>query len=117
MKTVISIVICFILSACSGASSLTEAERQKLDPRLVRLLSGDSVADSDLDSSLRKEGAKEYGVIIRSDNVDEVKQAGIHVGSAFNNILTARVTLAELRKILALPSVRSVQSSSKNFPH
>jgi hypothetical protein len=117
MKTIFCAAVCLVLGACSTTTSLTEVERQKLDPQLVRLLNGDSGTDSDFDSTVRKDGAREYGVIIRSDNADEVKKAGIQIGSAFNNIITARVTPAELRKILTLPSVRSVQSSSKNYPH
>ena len=110
------IVLSLLLSACLTTRPLTEAERQKLDPQLIRLLNGDAATDSEYDTSIRSDGTKEYGVIIRSKNVEEVRQAGIQIGSAFNDVITARVTPAEIRKILALPSVRGVQSSSKNHP-
>lgn len=106
-----------LLAGCSSTTELTEAERQKLDPQLTMLLRGDIVAESDLDAGLRKDGTKEYGVIIRSKNVEEIKQAGIQIGSAFSDVITARVTIPELRKILSLASVRAVQSSSKNRLH
>ena len=106
-----------ILVGCSGTTELTEVERQKLDPPLLMLLLGEAVAESDLDASLRKDGTREYAVIIRSKNADEVKSAGIKVGSVFSDVITARVTIAELRKILSLSSVRAVQTSSKNYPH
>ena len=105
-----------LLAACASTTELTEAERQKLDLPLLKLLSGEAVAESDFDASLRKDGTREYAVIIRSKNVDEVKSAGIQVGSVFSDVITARVTIAELRRILSLSSVRAIQASSKNYP-
>ena len=106
-----------LLAGCSSTTELTEVERQKLDPQLTMLLRGDIVAESDLDAGIRKDGSKEYGVIIRSKSVEEIKQAGIQIGSAFSDVITARVTIPELRKILSLTSVRAVQSGSKNRTH
>jgi hypothetical protein len=106
----------FILVGCSGTRELTEMERQKLDPPLIMLLRGDSASGSDLEIGLRKDGTKEYSVIIRSKDVEEIKQAGIQIGSSFNDVITARVSILELRKILGLASVRAVQASSKNRP-
>jgi hypothetical protein len=105
-----------VIAGCSSTIQLSEAERQKLDPQLTMLLRGDAVSDSDLDVGLRKDGSKEYAVIIRSTNVEEMKQAGIQVGSAFSDVITARVTIPELKKILGMASVRAVQASSKNRP-
>jgi hypothetical protein len=106
-----------ILVGCSSTTVLTEVERQKLDPPLLMLLRGEAVAESDFDASLRKDGTREYAVIIRSKDADEVKSVGIQVGSVFSDVITARVTIAELRRILSLSSVRAVQASSKNYPH
>jgi len=106
-----------ILVGCLSTTELTEVERQKLDPPLLMLLRGEAVAESDFDASLRKDGTREYAVIIRSKNADEVKSAGIQLGSVFSDVITARVTIAELRRILSLSSVRAVQASSKNYPH
>ena len=106
-----------ILVGCLSTTELTEVERQKLDPPMLMLLRGEAVAESDFDASLRKDGTREYAVIIRSKNADEVKSAGIQLGSVFSDVITARVTISELRKILSLSSVRAVQTSSKNYPH
>ena len=114
--TIIASLI-LILVGCSSTKELTEAERQKLDPQLTMLLRGDAVADSDLDVGPRTDGSKEYAVIIRSKNAEEIKQAGIQIGSAFSDVITARVTISELRKIVGLASVRAIQASSKNRPH
>ena len=105
-----------MVAGCSSTRELTDMERQKLDTQLSMILRGDA-AESDVDVGLREDGSKEYGVIIRSKNVEEIKQAGIRIGSAFSDVITARVTIPELRKLLSLPSVRSVQASSKNRLH
>jgi hypothetical protein len=109
-------LLLFSALGCTATAPLTEVERQKLDPLLTTLLRDEKVPESDYDTGLRKDGAREYAVIIRSKNVDEIRQAGIQVGSAFDDVITARVTIQELRKILSLSSVRAVQASTKNRP-
>lgn len=88
----------------------------KLDPALMKLLEGEAVNDSDYDVNVRSDGVKEYSVIIRSNNVDDLKSAGIRVGSTVSDIITARVTVQELRKALGIPSVRVVLNSTKSYP-
>ena len=88
----------------------------KLDPALTRLLNAERVVEADYDSSVRPDGTKEFAVIIRSKNVEDIKSAGIKVGSVFSDVITARVSLAELRKIVQLGSVRFVLLGSKNYP-
>lgn len=102
------------LFGCSGSGRLSDADRAKLDPPLQRLLSGKQIAETDYDISIRQDGTKEYAVIIRSRNPDEVKSAGIRISSAYGEVLTARVSRDELAGLLRLPSVRFVESSSRN---
>ena len=109
-------VLLLMFAGCSSTKELTETERQKLDPALMMLLSGDRISDSDYYAGTRSDGTKEFAVIIRSKNADELKNVGIQIGSAFDDVITARVTIQELRKILSLQSVRAVQASSKNRP-
>jgi hypothetical protein len=104
-----------LLFSCSGAR-LSDVERSKLDPALQRLLSGERVVESEYDTAIRPDGSKEYALVVRSSNVDELKKAGIQVSSVFGDVVTVRVTLEELRKVVALSTVRSVQNGSKNFP-
>ncbi len=116
MKTLMIAFCCLALAACSGSMHLTDLERSKLDPVLARLFEGNAVNDSDYETNFRSDGEKEYGVIIRSDNVDEIKAAGIRVGSATGDVITARVTIVELRKVLGISSVRAVQNSTRSYP-
>ena len=104
------------LCACSSASDLSIEERAKVDPAIMRLLSATGFDEADYDVGVRPDAVKEYGIIIRANNMNELQSVGIKIQSVFGNVITARLTLAELRKILSLPSVWAVENGSKNYP-
>ena len=103
--------------ACSGTSDLSKEERAKVDPALMRLLSGTGVDEREYDVGIRSSGVKEYEVIIRADKTEELQSAGVKIQSNFGNVVTARLTVPELRKVLRLTSVRNVENGSKNYLH
>jgi len=69
------------------------------------------------DMTRRPDGTREYGIIIRTTSVDSLRAAGIRIQSVFGDVITARVSVDELRTIVRLPSVRAVQSGGKNTLH
>ena len=117
MPRTLIMTLCFLLAACAGSTGLTEAERSKLDPGLLKLVLGERPVSKDDVTSLRPDGAREFAVIIRSTNADELKKMGIPIGSVFSEIVTARVTLAELRKVVSLNSVQAVQAGATDQLH
>jgi hypothetical protein len=117
MMRVIAVAWLLSLTACSSTSDLSKEERAKVDPAIMRLLSGDGVDEKEYDVGTRSDGAKEYEVIIRANTTEDLRSAGIKTLSAFGNVLTARLTLPELRRILRLTSVWSVENGSKNQLH
>lgn len=110
-------LLTILLVSCSGGNRLSDAERSKLDPGVQRLLTQERIVESEYDTSVRPDGSKEYGLVVRSNNADELRKAGIRVASVFGDVVTVRVTPEELRKLVGLSSVRSVQNGSRNFPH
>jgi hypothetical protein len=117
MTRLITAALMLSLCGCSITSDLSKEERAKVDPAIMRLLSGIEFDEKDYDVGVRPDGVKEYEVIIRANQTEELQSAGIKIQSVFGNVLTARLTLPELRKILSLSSVRSVENGSKNYPH
>jgi hypothetical protein len=117
MKSIFPVMWLLLMCACSGSSELSTEERSKIDPAIMKLLSGSVVDEQAYDVGLRPDGTKEYEVIIRLTTTDELRSAGIRIQTAAGSVATARVTLGELRKILHFPSVRSVENSSKNTVH
>jgi hypothetical protein len=110
------IILSVFSLTCMPRSALTKEEMNKLDPTLQRLVSGENVGEDELGSTVRANGAKEYGVIVRSSDPDELKNAGFHLNSVFGEVVTVRVTTDELRRLVKLPSVRFVEAGSKNYP-
>lgn len=118
MNGIMIVVLCSMVALqCGGGRSLSQEEMAKLDPHLQRLLTETSPSDTDYDVSVRGDGVKEYGVIVRSDRPQELRDAGIKVGSVFGDVVTARVSLDELRQIVGLASVRAVEQGSRNQVH
>jgi hypothetical protein len=105
------------LIGCGSTTGLTPEERSKLDPAIARLLSASDVDERAYDVGVRSDGVKEFGVIFRTNAAEELKSAGARVQSVTGDIVTARVSLAELRTIIKLHSVRSVENGSMNYLH
>ena len=107
--------LCILLGGCARPLP-TDREMAKLDPPLQKLIGGDAIAEGDFDVSNRPGGEKEYGVIIRSSNPEDLRSSGILINSVMGDVITARLTVEEMRRVLTIPSVRAVQNSSKNYP-
>jgi len=114
MVRVPAILLLFFVASCCGSRELNSSERAKLTPGLLALLTEESAPDELFDVSERADGTKEYGIIIRSTNPDELRAQGIKVQSAIGDVITARVSKEQLRSLLSLPSVRSVNQGNKN---
>jgi hypothetical protein len=112
----LAIVLSSVLTLhCSPTKSLSEAEKAKLDLPLMYLLTGKPVEENRLDILTRSDGTKEYAIIIRSDHSEEIKEMGIAISSVFGDVIVARATIKEIRKIVSLSSVRAIEVGSKNI--
>ena len=105
------------LCACSSTSDLSKVELAKADPAIRRLLSAAEVDEREYTVGVRPSGVKEYEVIIRANSTEELRSAGVRILSTFVDVFTARLTLPEVRRVLNLSSVRSVENGSKNQLH
>jgi hypothetical protein len=112
-----SLLLMFFLLSCGGPPTLTDQERAKLDPYLQSLVTEGTVSADRYEMTVRPDGTREYGIIVRTTSVDSLRAAGIQVQSVFGDVVTARVTVDELRVIARLPSVRAVQNGGKNMLH
>jgi hypothetical protein len=111
-------LVCAALALqCGHGNSLSQEEMAKLDPGLRQLYSPTPPGDASYDVSVRANGVKEYGVIIRSTSPQDLRDAGINPGSIFGDVITARVSLEELRRVVALPTVRAVEQGNRNEIH
>jgi hypothetical protein len=98
---------------CSSPQSLSNTEKAKLDAPLIRLLTGAQVDNSLVDETIRPDGTREYAVIVRSEHPQDIQVLGVPVSSISGNMIVVHATIEELRKIVSLPTVRSLESGSK----
>jgi hypothetical protein len=107
-------VLALLSIQCSSPKPLSDAEKAKLDSHLIQLFSGKQMNENLVTETLRDDGSIEYAVIVRSEHPEEIKALGIEVSSVFGDVIVVHATIDELRKILLLPSVRSMQAGSRN---
>ena len=117
-QSVSLVLLALLLSACSpGVTRLTPEEEKKFDPALRALLAGEAVREADYDVFPGSGSEKEYAVIVRADDFNDVRQGGYAVMSAFGEVGVVRATLAQMRRLAAMPGVRSITNGSKNQLH
>jgi len=106
-----------LLAGCATTGTeLTPAEKAKLDPALQRLLTGATTNRAEYDVTTGKSGEETYGVLVRTDNADELKSAGFNVTSTFGDVAVVRATIPAIRSLLRLPSVRNVSNGTRSYP-
>jgi hypothetical protein len=115
IRPLLACIVLFCVS-CGETARLTDNEKAKLDPDLQALFETPEPSDDRYEVSVRPDGSREYALVVRTSDPAELRAAGIAVGSVFGDVVTVRVTKAELRRILSLHSVRAVQNSTKSFP-
>ena len=113
----LALLCSFLTFQCGPGTSLTREEMAKLDPGLQQLFAQSPPTDTSYDVSVRANGVKEYGVIVRSSSPQDLRDAGLQVGSVFGDVITARVSLEELRRIVSLPTVRAVERGTRSEIH
>lgn len=112
------LLLALFFAGCTTTRDLTPGELTKLDARLQSLLAADTrTAPGDVDTSLRPDGEREYGVIIRGGTSEELRKAGIPVAGGIGDILTARVTVEELKTLARIGAVRSIECAKLVSPN
>ena len=108
-------ILAVLLAGCAATGpQLTPLEVEKLDPALQRLVLGTPAGPAEYDITPGPSGEDKFGVLVRTDNVNDVRNAGYAVTSAFGDVAVVRVTIAQLRSLVTLPSVKNVTNGSKN---
>ena len=104
------------VAGCGSSSKLTEDELQKLDANLRLLVQG-KTPEGDLSSTVRSDGTTVYSVFIRATNPSRVREARIPINSTSGNVLTARLSVDEIRRAARLETVTRIESSGQAKPH
>jgi hypothetical protein len=107
-----------LLSACTLNDQISPETMNKLDARLQLLVDVDAGKGIAPEPVGRNEYGKDlYGVIIRTGNAEQLRDAGLKLDAVAGIIVTARLTKAEILLAAGLESTQSVEADSGlNFP-
>jgi hypothetical protein len=108
-------LLLFCSISCTGERELTLEERGKLDPELQGILSG-TRADTLTSSTVRPDGTREYSVIIYGNDPPSLQRRGYRIQTILGEMMTATVTVTELKNLAAEPSVRSITLGKRKHP-
>jgi hypothetical protein len=114
-RTIITLAL--LLSGCAAsAPRLSGVEEQKLDPSLQKLLLGTVTEPAEYDIAPGPNGERQYAVLARTEDVDQIRRAGLAVTSVAGDVAVVRVSVEQLRLLAGLSSVKRVSNGSKNRP-
>jgi outer membrane biogenesis lipoprotein LolB len=113
----LALLVSLLLSGCATQTELAPEQLAKIDPKLRILLEREDVSSTQYDISVRSDGSREYGVIVYGSNPDTLRRLGIPLQTVLGEMMTARVTVAQLRLLASQSTVRSIASGGKAYPH
>lgn len=116
----LSALLCLSLlgmGACTNSEpALTDSQREKLDPALQRLIEGEAPSTDRYSTSERDDGTTVYSVILQSDDPSALREAGLPINSVRGDLVTARLTVAQIREAAKMDAVRRIENPSQMSP-
>lgn len=113
------------LVACSGSqdspsgverdSALSEVERSKIDPDLLRLMT-DSVKVTDVPAVQGGGGTWFYAVWVQAQDLDALASAGVSTDSLRDGEVWTRLSLDEVREVARLQAVTGIRADNDPEP-
>lgn len=111
----------FLLSLSTGCANstqtLTNPQMQKLDPALQRLVQGETRSMDQFSASERDDGTTVYSVILRSEQPEALREAGLPINSVQGSIVTARLRIAQIREAATLEAVQNIENPTQHDPN
>ncbi|MEM6646131.1 MAG: hypothetical protein AAF730_07755 [Bacteroidota bacterium] len=95
-------------------STLTDAERARLDPRLW-VIWDNAEAAGRLDA-IERDGQRAYAVIVHGTNFDAVRRAELPLASVFGERATAHWSNVQIQRALRLPAVTYIEAPQRVLP-
>jgi len=120
LKTAVLLIItlAMLLPGCGNDGHINPETLNKLDARLQHLYEGTERQATAPEPAGRDEhGENLYSVIIRSDNAEHLREAGLKLNAVIGPVVTARLTRSEIIVAARLASTQSIEADSNmNFP-
>ena len=105
IRATLLLLLSVLLMTCGEGEALTQAELRKLDARLQVLV-----------ASTEAPGVQKIVVLIHGSNPDEIRSIGTTIDAVAGEMIIARVSIPELKRIVRLSSVQSIESNTSKSP-
>ncbi|MDX1741352.1 MAG: S8 family serine peptidase, partial [Rhodothermales bacterium] len=118
--TLVTLVL-FSITFSAGAQTLSKRDAEKLDVRLRSLVDQTSAIDRPAGPRppsvwTAPDGVERYGVVVQTDDISELRAAGVRVNSEYAGFATVMVSATELADLARLPGVRYVDAGEVRYP-
>lgn len=101
----------------SSAPALTETQKNRIGGRLQRVIRGEKEGPRPVEPVGSRDGVPVYEVIIKTDDPDALREAGIPLGSVQGSIATARLTVNQILKAATVKGVGGIQAATRQETH
>lgn len=92
---------------------LTTEQRNRIGPRLQRLMKPNQRSPDEVEPVGRRDGAPLYSVTVRCSEAEALRETGLSVTSVQGTIVTARWTLREVQTAATIDAVQIVQAAAE----
>lgn len=90
---------------------LSAGQKQRLAPSLRRLVRGEEQTPNPVEPVGTRDGAPVYGVMIECSDPAALREAGVPLVSVQGTLITARLTLDQIRTAAAVDAVQSIRAA------
>lgn len=97
----------------SSASTLTDAQKKRIGPRLRRLIRGEEAGPRPVEAVGTRGDAPVYGIIIYCDDAGALRDAGIPLSTVQGEIISARLTINQIREAATIEVVDAIRAGTK----
>jgi len=97
--------------------TLTDAQKNRIGGRLQRLIRREEGGSRPVEPVGSRGGASVYEVLIKCDDPDALREAGIPLGSVQGNVITARLTIDQIRTAATVDAVGGIQAAIQQETH
>lgn len=108
-----SLALLSVIAMCSSSSNLSAEQMAKLDAPLQRLVSGSGQLSHLLTEVQSPDGEARYAVILRVTDAAAVKSSGLPIASTAGTIMTARLTVSEIRRAAGMAAIVAVETPER----
>ena len=123
VKYKIFIILLFTQLSHMGNAPISGVDFEKVHPKFRALMTENNSLDVfkngnaiSAGSYVDGSGNVRYGVIIKAEDVSELRSAGIGINSSYPGFVTAKLTLEQIARISRLNSIRYIDAPSITYP-